>query len=295
MNERLAALARQRTEGPWELLATAAGNPDAIQKSCAMLSGAVLDDFFHPDWMVEERVEAVCAFDPTVLAALAREWPNPVKSASPFIRTAWRVGLRHLLPIMPLNREDLAVPELVEEASVLWQPDAAAPITWDQAFDLLDAQPIFNYTLVRRLARHPLVGPLPSRAGLIRCPAWMLPLLRGQVHQLEPAARDYLALCGQRCLGSDLRAGTYVAQSVSVDKATGTSVSTAPIKYIPLGDLNLEGNASAAPPIIELCREIGEGLVEDLGDALADQIQRLHDPKLAAPLVYLLLSRWTLP
>ena len=204
MNERLAALLRNRYEGRWELLAIAAGNVNAVHKACGMLSRSVLDDFVHPDWMVEERVEALSAFDPTVLASLAEEWPKPVETESPFIRHAWRAGLRHLLPIMQLTKEDFSVPELAEEISVLWSTDPSEPITWAQAFRQVDQKPIFDDILVRQLARRPLVDPLPSLDDLLQSPAWMLPLLRGHVHRLESSVRDYLADCARRCLASDL-------------------------------------------------------------------------------------------
>ena len=67
------------------------------------------------------------------------------------------------------------------------------------------------------------------------------------------------------------------------------------MKYIPLGKVDLEGNATEAPPIIEVCREIDPDLMEDLGNKLADQVPSLRDPRLAAPFVYLLLTGWNLP
>ena len=295
MNERLATLLRNRYEGRWELLAIAAGNVNAVHKACGMLSRSVLDDFVHPDWMVEERVEALSAFDPTVLASLAEEWPKPVETESPFIRHAWRAGLRHLLPIMQLTKEDFSVPELAEEISVLWSTDPSEPITWEQAFRQVDQKPIFDDILVRRLARRPLVDPLPSLDDLLQSPAWMLPLLRGHVHRLESSVRDYLADCARRCLASDLRSGAFVAYSVHFDVATGTSSRSDTVKYIPLGRVDLEGNATEAPPIIEVCREIDPDLMEDLGNKLADQVPSLRDPRLAAPLAYLLLTGWNLP
>ncbi len=294
MNERLAKLARRRTDGAWELLATAAGNPVAIENCCEMLTAAMLDDLSQPGRMVEGRVEALSAFNPTALASLARKWPKPVRSQSLYVHMAWRVGLRHLLPIMPLHRAEFGVPILLEEASVVWRPESVTPITWRQAFDLIDERPIFNYTLVRELARHPFIGPYPTQIELEGSPTGMLRLLRGHVHQLDTDTRDYLAQCGRLCLGSDFRSGAYVAKSSTLDKSTGNWIHSETIKYIPLGNLNLAGNASAAPPIVELCREIGGNLVEELGDLLADQLPR-QDPELAVRLIYLLLTHWCLP
>lgn len=295
MREHLRSLLRHRYDGRWELLATAAGNPDAVARTCDMLSCAVLDDFVHPDWLIEERVEALSAFDSSVLSSLAQAWPKPVETASPLIRWAWRAGLRHLLPILQLKREDFDVAELAEEVSIVWQEAPGPPISWDQAFQLIEQESIFNYATIRRLARRGLADPLPSVDKLLLAPPWMLPLLRGHVHRLEHSTQDYLANCAQRCLASDLRSGAYVAQVISVDRATVTSTITKSIKYIPLGETGLEGNASAAPPIIELACEIGNDLVDDIANKLAEQIMRLTDPKLAAPLVYLLLTPWHLP
>jgi hypothetical protein len=191
--------------------------------------------------------------------------------------------------------EDFAVPELAEEVSVLWGSDDQTPITWDEAYDVINNLPMFNYTVVRRMAQRPLVGPLPNVDDLLCAPAWMLPLLRGKAQQLEAQTQDYLVSCGLCCLGSDLRSGAFVAQVAMTDPVTAVPVLTAPIKYLPMGKLSLEGNAAMAPPIIQLCREFGRSITEELSNMLAAQLPRLTEPKLAAPLVNILLTSWTLP
>jgi len=260
-----------------------------------MLSCAVLDDFVHPDWLIAERVESLCTFDPLVLASLAQTWPKPVETASPLIRWAWRAALRHLLPFLHLTREDFAVPELAEEISIVWQEDPGPPITWDYAFHLVEQEPIFNFTLIRRLAKRCLADPLPSVDKLLLSPPWMLRLLRGHVHRLDAPTKSFVIRCAQRCFASDLHSVPYVAQEVTFDRITGGSAITKSINYIPLGEIDLSGNATEAPPILELCREIGTELVDDLANQLAAQVTRLTDPRLAAPLVYLLLGPWNLP
>lgn len=292
---RLRSMAQQRTDGAWELLATSAGNPESTRLTCDMLSCDALDDVVYPYWMIEQRVEALSAFSPTALAMVASEWPRPIQTSSRTLHTAWRRGLRHLLPISSFTREEFAVPELVTENSILWNVGDSATITWDQAFRIVDEKPMFDYDVVRLLARRPLAYPLPSVDQILRCPVGMLRLLRGHVQRLDVATREYLGQSSKVCLSTDLRSGAYIAQEITVDRVSGDSTITKSIKYIPLGETALEGNASAAPWIVELCREIHSDLVDDLANQLAEQIPRLTDPRLAAPLVYLLLTPWTLP
>lgn len=295
MREHLRSLLQQRYDGAWELLATPAGNPNAVARTCEMLSCAVLDDFTHPDWLIAERVEALSAFDPSRLSSLAKTWPKPVETASPLVRWAWRAALRHLLPFSHLARKDFTVPELAEEVSIVWEEDPAPPITWDYAFHLVEQEPIFNFALIRRLARRGLADPLPSLDKLLLSPPWMLRLLRGHVHRLDASTKSFVIKSAQRCLASDLRSGAYVAQEVTVDRTSGGSTITKSVNYIPLGEIDLSGNATEAAPILELCREFGTELVDDLANLLAAQIVRLTDPRLAAPLAYLLLTPWNLP
>jgi hypothetical protein len=199
-----------------------------------------------------------------------------------------------VLPILSLKREDLVVPELAEELAIFWDDDSRKPICWDEAIRLLNEQAMFDYGLVRRLARHPLIDPLPTVDDLLRSPPWALPLLRRHVHRLNFPTRDYLIRSAKECLSADLRSGAYVAQETTVD-GHGAPIVTKSIKYLTLSETALRGNAYAAPPIVELCREFGGELVSELACGVAEQLPRLKDPRMATSLVYLLLTPWTLP
>jgi hypothetical protein len=295
MNDKLAAVVRQRHEGTWSLLAAAAGDSIAVDRVSQMISKDTLGAQVHPDYLITERVEALAAYNPDALARLAREWPKAGETFAADL--AWVAGLRHLIPIMKLQSEDFAIPRfgLAEEASILWLSDVTTPITWLQAFQEIDNEPVFNYRLARRLGKRPLVGPMPSVSDLERAPVGMLLLLRGHMHRCSHLVHEYLVRCALRCLSADLWKGNESINESKLDPISGQWIVTKSVKYIPLGQRNLEGDADSALPIVELCREFDLRAIASLGGRLVSLIPRITEPKLVAPLVYLLLTSWTLP
>ena len=63
-----------------------------------------------------------------------------------------------------------------------------------------------------------------------------------------------------------------------------------------LGQTPLEGNLSAAGPILELCREISPVFTEGrLAGKLAARITEVSDPRAIATVVFILVSEWRMP
>lgn len=97
----------ERRGGEWDLLATAAGAPDALRISLEGLSEAALQAHSNGPAIsfsiVHERVNAVAAWDKSLLDGLAATWINPelisldpYDSAADFWMTAWATSMRFL-------------------------------------------------------------------------------------------------------------------------------------------------------------------------------------------------------
>ena len=95
--------------------------------------------------------------------------------------------------------DEFDVPELADEFDVLWGDVADGPLTWSAIFEMVKGQPIFDYHLIRKLARVGLVGPYPSLADLLDAPPGMLRLLRGNVSHLTSEA-ETIPVRGRRGL-----------------------------------------------------------------------------------------------
>jgi hypothetical protein len=295
MSELQKALAK-RCDGYWEMLATAAGMPASVEKSLQRLSAEELSmGFGHPDCIIMERVEALAAWDPVVLADLSKTWVRPRTDRSLQWTQAWRASLRHLKALNAVAPGEFDVPELADEFDVLWGEVPEGPLSWSAIFEMMKGQPLSHYWLIRRLARSGLVGPYPSLAELLDAPPGMLRLLRGNVSHLTSEARHYLLEAGASCLKGELkRMPTVVQRWVVGPDGKPTRVEGLPA-FLPLGQTPLEGNLTDAPPILELCWEISPGFTEALAGKLAERISEISDPRAIATVVFILVSEWRLP
>lgn len=122
----------RRWDGPWELLATAAGVPESVARTKSALSARSLAATFDGEavspTLVEARVEAIAALDPRLLPQLAAQWPqpstlasDPMDSASDFVVAAWLPALRFLSIARPFDGNPSAWPVrlLNQEMSIL--------------------------------------------------------------------------------------------------------------------------------------------------------------------------------
>ena len=125
---------RRRSDGYWELLATAAGAPEAVERTVRGLTAQELDRGAHglalAPSLVEERVEALAAHDVGRLVELAREWTAPsAMDDHPWWQAAWRTSLRHLKDAGAISRQDVEAPWLEGEVAVLWD-EPAESLSW---------------------------------------------------------------------------------------------------------------------------------------------------------------------
>jgi hypothetical protein len=131
-NNELRSLLCSRTDGYWELLATAGGHEDALSKTMKGLTDSALKagtrgPALSPN-LVDHRIQALAAHDPRTIEVLAGTWepPEPVtqtllSSANDFRTAAWCASLRflHELGFRRPRAEGVAL-ELQEEIEVVF-------------------------------------------------------------------------------------------------------------------------------------------------------------------------------
>jgi len=170
----------QRTNGSWELLATAAGNPHSLSKT---LQGLALDELklefmstvtFSPS-IVEERVEALSVSRPDLLRHLLAEWEVEVCQNQ-------------------LASENVFITRAISTARTLFTVDQvdpnAEPWLWNEHLN------VFSPNASRSLAHRPIINQvitlediknaIPHGGGVIRA-------LRGQNIQLEESIFTHYA------------------------------------------------------------------------------------------------------
>lgn len=193
----------RRCDGPWELLATAAGVPESVSRTKSALSTHSLAATFEGEAispsLVEARVEAIAAFDPRLLARLAADWPHPstftsdpMDAASDFLVSAWLPALRFLSIEKPFDGEPSAWPVrlLNQELSILGAP-ARPPISWAEVVEGICSEALryedartMDATEVTPDGEHALLRALgPENAVEHRC--ILVRLMRGHCHDLS--------------------------------------------------------------------------------------------------------------
>jgi hypothetical protein len=294
----LRAALTERCDGYWELLATAAGSPDSVERTTKALAGEELDKGFqNPVGLIGERVEALAAWNPAVLCDISKTWTSPSDDKSLWWLNAWRTSLRHLKAFGAIRKEQIDVPELADEIDVLWGELPVKSVSWASALVFVKQQPVFDSGLIRKLSRLPFVGPMPLLPDLLEGPACMLTLLRGKVSGLSADVQHFLLSAGQSCLDGELRKMPLVTREWTVGsdgKATLVSDPSSPT-YRPLGKISFGGNLTDGPPILELCREISSTVRTSLGVRLAERLSQISDPQAVAQSAYILISDWRLP
>ena len=154
---------RGRSDGYWELMATAAGHDESMDRSMRGVSAKALEEGFNgpavsPSF-VQERVDAIAAFDARLLVDICAGWRAPdqvsldlMNESADFWSAAWTAALRFLkkhggapLPgIAPVPRQ------IHLEQQILWprSPVAVRSVQDLIAFGVDDAHGYHDYRRV---------------------------------------------------------------------------------------------------------------------------------------------------
>jgi hypothetical protein len=191
-----------RGDGYWELLATAAGAPSSIARTEKALSADVLrlgaQGPAEAPSVVRERVDALCAWDPGILARLATTWLEPRDiNDDPWWTAAWSAGLRHLktLGVIDRNRADVAA--LAAEVALLWGDHPNQEISWRRWAEATKGRLSAS---IREMAQARIVEDNLTGVDIEGAPLSMLRLLRGRTHLLDASAIDVVSARALSCL-----------------------------------------------------------------------------------------------
>jgi hypothetical protein len=191
-SEELAAAMKARRNSYWILLATAAGESHSVAESTDGVSRRELDRgslgaAVSPS-IVDARIEAIAAYDPCVVAELARAWRAPGDViGDPFWLSAWRTSLRHLKTVGGFNPDELASPDLDAEIEIVWGAPVDGSISWADTKARVQAG---RATLadIRRWSKRRLCEPRLGARDMSDAPPVMLRLLRDRANLLDPSA-----------------------------------------------------------------------------------------------------------
>ncbi len=210
--ERLQRLMGSRSDGHWELFATAVGNGTSVRRTLEGLSSVALvanvgGPAISPS-IVEQRVQALAAFDTQRLADLSREWKDPselsldlMDASVDFWTSAWRSSLRFLVLGGEVPKLEGLLPLPLEiEKDVLLEAEELELNTWDDlthhvrdtaTYSDLRALDRAKVSVDRPVTRARLVeflgGESPSTEALER-----LRVLQHRTVFLDSSAQDYL-------------------------------------------------------------------------------------------------------
>ena len=207
----LSTFVSQHHQEAWELWAAAAGHPIALASARQGISRAALNDGPYGAALtlgvVEERIEAIAAYDPHLLKTVTQEWiaPQFIRDAAwyEWWREAWSISLRHLKAINAVQYEYVDVPALKDAVQRVWPRSNSDLVSWRQLRDMLTPiNDAINYDTVFD-HHYTLQEKLLSNDDLATAPDVMLRLLRGRTHLLDDSAREYLFQRALPCMFLD--------------------------------------------------------------------------------------------
>jgi hypothetical protein len=252
---------RQRSDSYWELLATAAGAEESLAKTLEGLAANELalgsrGKAIAPS-IVRERIEAVAAWAPHMLASVAERWNRPDQiGMDPWWTAAWEPALRHLKNLSVIEKHMVDVPELSNEVALLWNVNADESISWRETAAEFRRGTI-SYNGIRSRSCGKLIEPELGRADIERNPIVLLRMLRGRASVLDDEAADLVLSMLPTCEVRD------------------------PLE---------------AAVIIETCEELVPGSSASLYEALIRLISGLNDVRKIIPMAYVLVSEdWEVP
>ena len=246
-----------RKDAYWELIATAAGDEESLEKTLVGLSSAQLDKggsglAVSPS-IVRDRVEALSVSGLEQLLAIVCDWRNPSTiNGDPFWVACWQTALRHLVTsgAVDLN-ETRRVPELRKESDLLSTITSNARLSWAELRRRSEGIMVTT-DIIRDWSRFSLTDKVLTREDIKSTPTLLLRVLRDKPVILNRSAQDWiLGLCDD-LLGHD-------------------------------------------PYEAAIMLEIGRGYDPELEIRLArlflDKLPAIHEPRDLIPLVYMCINR----
>jgi len=206
-----------RKDAYFELLATAAGETSARERTVGALRAAVLEEGGEGDAVapsvVEGRIEALSVSDIEGLRSLSEGW-GPAWDGGPFLEAAWRTALRHLEDRSKANPADLDPGAVLgAEADRVWGPRAVPDgFRWSDVGAA--PRPLAHF---RELSWAPLVDRSLSRSDLAKTPPLALRALRGRASVLDDSARAFLRDRCEDLPGDPVEATLVVETSLELD------------------------------------------------------------------------------
>jgi hypothetical protein len=251
----LRAALSDRNDSYWELLATAAGDAESIERTETGLRVEALTQgaggpAVAPS-IVSERVEALAAFNPARIVKLATKWQAPKQIGdNPWWHAAWLTSLRHLRAQGAIERGQVDCPALFAETALLWDEPFEREISWRRFSEELKSSKL-RYEICRSAARGEIAEKSLSARDLEDVPWQMLRLLRGRARLLDQSAVDLLidrarnwtnrdplemALVAEICADlSPTTNGWMAEEMISIIPSTSDPRDLTPIAYTLLG------------------------------------------------------------
>jgi hypothetical protein len=244
----------------WELLATAIGVEEAVKVTTDGLRGAELHKKVggkasFPS-VIRERVDALAAYNPQLLAQLAQQWlvPSAIQNDH-WWTAAWHPSLRHLKQLGVIQRDQVNVPALRHEVDILWYDADPSPISWKALQREFDHAGGRDFDMMRMVSSRQLSDTTLSVQDITSVPFYRLRSLRGKTEKLDKSARDWLQDMGR----------------------TGA-----------------QGDFAGAVYVLELCKELSLPVEAELEVRIARQIPQLDLTSIAST-IYVLFTNWRIP
>lgn len=251
----------QRDDGYWELLATAAGCGESVEKTRSGLTAKALAS--EPEGpavgmhIVMYRVEALAAHDVSELVSLSREWRRPSEiDPDTWWSAAWYSSLRHLERRGAVVPSEAQVPWLIREARAIWGNVDASSVSWRALAGELKTR-WCDLAEIRALAHRPLEEPSLDARDVEAAPRTMLRLLRGRGELLSQDARALLLEHARKSL--------------------------------------VEGRDDETSLLVDLAIELEPAFLGEISTFLVKKIPSLKNPREIIPLPYLALGSWRMP
>jgi hypothetical protein len=256
---RLKEAVMKRFDGYWELLSTAAGSTNSLEKTIAGLTTEAINqgtrgEAIAPSF-ISSRVEALAAWNPQILVDVSSKWltPKHVDEYS-WWGSAWLPTIRHLKAVNAIEREKIDVPLFSKEVSILWDSPKNSGYSW---LDLIEKPRSIDFFLaVRSLAKETILESSLSADDIEKAPVEMLRLLRNKTYLLDQSARQKIY---------ELAKSSFLYE--------------------------LDSSAIT----LEILFEFAPEFKNEFAVELINHLPQVKDPRLIIPSFYVLISNWRIP
>lgn len=265
----------QRTDYPWLLLATAAGTPEAVIQVTRALTREQLDRpmrdrLFGPP-QTREMVEALAAWDVTVLSQLAVDWiaPSSLNTKTGWCSLyAWMAAIRHLrcLGVVEYQKfKDSSFSELCDQADHVWNKNTIVCLSWHEINSLPWLRSKLQYDFTETVLTSKDLNDVKNN---------QLVVLRGRTNRLTQDAKSAL-----------------VDLSISSVMALETQQKT--LRSITNDHETLDVMRCCI--CVQLCDEMRVNIRPLLAEVLDLLLPTITKPEDISPLVYVLFGKWYWP